>query len=508
MSLPEDRRDSAGRRPATSLLVYAVNAISVADVTSANVPDGGSFLCSPLLVPGLGLWSLGARPGLVGTRVGPAYVFRNPLPSEIVWHIERDNLGRVAAGEFYRHAGPHWLRYDPLPLRAVRAQLQYVASQLDPDGAIDYYGKLLASVSVALGQDNLDLADITDPEQMPSRFLSVFADALGSDLEGANGDADRRRRAVNLVPQFRRKGTDAAVVAALREEGYDGFVREVWVSPDDPDVWFGRDDAPAPARDFLTARGLFNDVRVESGRKGSAYILRPHQYDNDNPSEFFPSSRVVVFINLADGQPVFTLSSVAREAIARRLRMRALPAHVDIKFFATRYPVRSETGISDEVRFRSGGGSGYTCPTSIAGGPSSYTLEMHLDGFVFMGEPVAPVDMTMTFRRYPYDPGKPSAFWDAAANRLAWWGPSESHSVGCDGGYWRVAAYTGEGYNAGYSFEFTAPADPANPYPPTSASAWTGVAVSTVEGLGPTPQMVSVSFVTAPITPSEGGGGG
>ena len=345
---PEDRARLLGFRPSVPLLIHVTDALLPADVTAGNVPLDGHFLVSVNFIPvgGDPFTDNGATPGAIGTRAivstgGEVLTFRPPLPNEIVWNIEIDaNDVRTEKGflRFSEDSPATWKPYQTMPERWLNGQRVFDA--LDPDKVYDFYAKLVGATFSEWTLDNISLLDLIDPKTCPEDFLDLLAKQFDLTLVFADAVAVKRQRIKNAIATFKLKGLPSAVELKLRTLNFKGFANEIWVNPTDVDNWEAVADAPAAIQADIAARGLTDLIDPDSGTKGQDFFELPHGYRNDEPMVHFPSSRVTLHINNADGSPIdITLPAEDLDALKRdvsnELLGDVLPAHVDIRFFAT-----------------------------------------------------------------------------------------------------------------------------------------------------------------------------
>ena len=110
-------------------------------------------------------------------------------------------------------------------------------------------------------------------------------------------------------------------------------------------AWDDIANAPAYIQADAFARGNLFSIDPDSGEKGEAFYEIPHGYTLAAPETFFPSSRLVIHVNNPDGSALDEVAMTQaqidemKERIARELIVDILPAHVDIRYFATDFEV-------------------------------------------------------------------------------------------------------------------------------------------------------------------------
>jgi len=352
-STPEDRYAQLGYRPLNSLLVYAASALTPSDI--AGIPDLGSFLVSPSAYPtnASTFWAAGARPNYVGTVSSGSYFFRPPLDSEIVWQVTLSASGSAAPVQNLIYRDGAWLPFTTYAEKGIASQLQYVSAQLDPLGAYEYFGQLLGNVMAELGQDNVDLSTMSDPDQTPARYLPAMADVMGVDITDPGIQTpEQRRRIKAAIPLHQAKGTVASANAAISEAGFVGYLQEVEVNPTNASNWYSPATAPPNVVALLSSLGMLGCINPNSGQKGTDHILQDHGAGpNVDPTTYFPSTRLVAHVNAANGLPLFSAPVEAINRLYRYLRQYCLPACADIRYFAT------DVNLSDGGAGTTGGGT-------------------------------------------------------------------------------------------------------------------------------------------------------
>ena len=366
----EDRRAALGYRPNIPLLVRSIDAASIAEVAAANVSDGGRFLVAADYSEGDEVtWDgAGAMAGAIGQYVEPAigdpyYVFLQPKPYEVVWYTPLTGDGVPSDGGMYRIEDGAWMPYRSFPERAVLSQ--WAIEILDPDGALGYLTRLLGAAHTQWTRDATDLSFLLDSRSCPDRFLTQLAKQWNLRLRTSD-PAMQRRRLRGVVPRHRAKGLPSLVTTTLRELGYDGYPMEVWVDPTHADNWLDPTGAPAAVQAEIAARGLVIDPT--NGEKGTAWIPKFHGWSPDLPDTYWPASRVGIHLTTATGaslplnMPESAFDEV-RQMLAEELIRDTLPAHVDIRYFATDVSpdAGDSIGVTDELAFVDfGTGATYT----------------------------------------------------------------------------------------------------------------------------------------------------
>lgn len=319
--------EASGVRRALPILVYVMGALRPADADA--VPDGGSFLVGTSYTgsPGDPFYEAGAAPNAVGTKVKPpskaAYLtFRQPLQDEVVWFVPGEATYRFRSD---RDTGAEvWQRYRTMPERA--GQGMRIFDLFDPDGIYPYFLKALGAIQAQMSYDNRVLLQQGDPDLVSQFYLPELAANYGLALNFDDTLPVRRAKTKNAVAVAKTKGMAEGVRLRLRSLGYTGHAAEIWVAPDN-------------GGNFQSAATNANATPT-SGPTGAGTATReyPHGYRADDPSDgYFLSSRVAIHVNDGSGNPI-ALTQDEKSRIARELGVDVLPAHVDIRWFATDVP--------------------------------------------------------------------------------------------------------------------------------------------------------------------------
>jgi len=338
---PESRARALGYRSSHVLIVHAIEATHPDDLTAANLQTGDSFLVSAAYVgsPGDPFFDAGAKAGSLGIIAENAssvqyYIFREPIEKEVVWYVQRGSLVEIG---LYRWESEAWLKYSSLPQRAFAALR--IFEQLDPDNVYDYYAKIMGSAYWEWSYDSEYLLNFIDPQKCPAEFLPELARQFGLAVEHGESEAVRRQRIELAIPEYKLKGLALSVFLRLRALGYIGYSHEIYVDPEDAANWYAEADAPTYIKNDIAARGLTGQIPTDTGQKGQEFIEVPHGYLTDEPSTYWPSSRVSIHINKSDGTPMLGLLEAdieaLKEEVSKQLTREVLPIHLDIRYFVT-----------------------------------------------------------------------------------------------------------------------------------------------------------------------------
>jgi hypothetical protein len=343
----EAEYEATGVRKSNATLVYVLDAKILAHI--ADVPFERSFLVASYFVPAVSdpFTEAGAGPAYIGTKykdaLGVEYVtFRKPLLWEVVWYVPENVLYRY---ELNRDTGTlGWNKYLSLPQRSLNGQ--YVFSLFDPDKVYDYYAVMWGSLMWRWSYDTDVLGQQLDPDKCASVYLPVLAAQWGYNLPSDEQLIVRRSLTRNAVPFFKFKGLAEAVRLRLQSLGLKGYVNEIWVNPD---------NVNNPSYLPLVPLNKAGEPSATALGAGVDYIERPHGYDSVEPTTHWPSSRLSLHINYADGAPIdFDTDAVPLQRAIKTLRQDVLPAHVDIRTIATDHTILAgseveELEVTDEL---------------------------------------------------------------------------------------------------------------------------------------------------------------
>lgn len=326
----EGRYRQTGRRPAMPLIVRGIGAPPV-----PGVADGESFLVSSSYVPvsGDGLYQNGAHAGYVGTIFGGVTIYRPPDQHEVVWYVDLDSIEHG----LYRWNGSVWQPYASMPQRALSGQQLF--EQLDPDGVLDYWAKLVGGMSCQAGVDNRSLMDLFDADRCPEDYLGVFANQFGIKIPYILPVVYKRQRLRTAIPENLVRGTAGSFVRRLAQLGYLGYVHEIWVNPTAATNWYALADAPSGVKSDIAAKGLTGDISPTSGQKGQDWIEVEHGSSRDWPTTYWPSGGISVHLNRLNGDPLSaslpndTVSQIKQDIAADLADL--IPASGYIRLFAT-----------------------------------------------------------------------------------------------------------------------------------------------------------------------------
>lgn len=346
----EVEAERAGRRRAFPSLVYVLNALRPSDVNTNQVPDNRWFLVDPLYVPAIGdgFFEQGAKADYVGYRSvnSPAVlIFRPPVVGEVIWAVPGNTLYRYErnsdTGQF------RWSIYRSMPERSLLGQ--QVFDVYDPDQIYLYYARIWGAMQWRFAYDNSALLNQVDPTLCIEASLAPLAAQFGLKLDFDDSVEVRRAKVGSAVEVFKLKGTDAAVSTKLRAIGLSGSALEVWVNPEEVTNFTSA---------VLNRDGLPSSSPMGSGTKWS---ILPHNYIGGDPADYWGSplqymtGRLVIVVNERDGSPIdYPALSPAQikalhDRVYRELRFDVLPAHVDIRHFATAVALPSAIAPAESI---------------------------------------------------------------------------------------------------------------------------------------------------------------
>lgn len=399
---PEGRRTQIGHRPYMPLLVYGIGITDVSDLMNNplqqssefhiplesgdtfpvaggfQIPNNGSFLLSEEYAPHGGPFEqAGAQSSYVGTLFVSdtgqrKFIFRPPREDEVVWYIElRDETIDLPATDgsgtetypltidhgLFRFRNGAWEPYRSVPERWYKGQ--DAIDLLDPDGAVEYYTRLMGASHFEQVEDAIDIRKLIDPDDVPDRFIFDLASVFDLALREQDGEAVNRRRLRGIIRTNRRKGLSGLIEDRLRQFGFIGYANVVWVNPTDSDNWEKFQNAPQRIQNDIQSRGLKSDIEAGSGQKGQDVLDKPftfHPFSEEEQFDSFPyvaSSRLSIHLRYPNGEPVLESQinpSELKERIARELIQDILPAPIDIRFWISDVASeRKAAGVSDDI---------------------------------------------------------------------------------------------------------------------------------------------------------------
>lgn len=331
----ESAYELTGVRPSLPTLIYVLDAVTSSQITI--VPFDRSFLVAPHFSPSPGdpFTEAGAAPLYIGTKLKaddgtPYAVFRRPIANEVVWLVPDNVLYRYETDRDTNAI--RWVKYRSLPQRVI--ENQFVFSMFDPEKVYDYYALIWGGLMWRWAYDTAVIANQFDPDRCATQFLGLLAAQFGYDLPPDETLPARRALTRNAVPSFKFKGLVEAVRLRMQSLGYIGYVNEIWVNPDNPGNG---------AYESLVPLNLAGEPSVQPGGAGVDYIERPHGYDTIDPTDHWPSSRMILHINSSDGSPIdFVAEPGVLARAIRALRNDTLPVHVDIRYVSTDHSLEQE----------------------------------------------------------------------------------------------------------------------------------------------------------------------
>ncbi len=218
---------TTGKRRMLPLIAYAVDARSTAD--TASVPFGKPFTIAGDFPYTSGLfYESGAAPGFVGFKLGtaahPVYVFRAPVPNEVLWVAATNSLIRYTVDRQSGKAA--WKSYRSWPQRALDGM--QVFNSFDPDGVYNYYGTMLGAMMAQLQRDNAIIMDMLNAEKCPQEYLAALATTFDAEFDAADPEITQRVNVLAAIPTARRRGFPDASVLRMRTAGFKSTIFEVW----------------------------------------------------------------------------------------------------------------------------------------------------------------------------------------------------------------------------------------------------------------------------------------
>ena len=308
-----------GRRPCFPAIVHIDGVSHVGDLQNLDgswrLATYKAFRVSSTFTPRAGdaLTENGALPNAIGMRVVTDFngdgvteevlLFRPPQENEVIAIVHP-----LAVEKW---DGTAWTPYVTRPQRA-HAGLR-VFEALDPSGVYDYIAQILGLKEVKLSTDTSAILDFIDPKRCPANYLPLLAANFGAAVGADQDEALQRETLLTWAPSMKLKGLPQAIEVALRNLGYSGHATHVWVRP--------------------------------SALGATTFQERPFTDSNEDPTEeteFFPSSSVIIHLNNLDGTPLVVIDDTTKRTVAEYLKRHVLPAHVQIRGFATDHALATE----------------------------------------------------------------------------------------------------------------------------------------------------------------------